>query len=258
MAGRRAGRAAARALALQPAGEPGGCQGAGRAGAAGDGGDRQDHRRPGATGRGAQIAFPPPHAKAAGWFADWAADQAEDTLPPGKDANLRTTLDPRLQSVAETQLQALLDGPGAKHRVGQGAVVVLDAATGAVRAMVGGRDYTAGSYNRAVLARRQPGSSFKVFTFLAALQHGMRPDSRVLDAPVRVGHWTPHDFEPHYRGEVTLTEALANSLNTAAVRLELAAGGPRAVAAEAHRLGIADRLPNDASLTLGTGDVGIA
>lgn len=205
----------------------------------------------------ARIVFPPPHARAAGWFADWAAEQAEEALPPGKDANLRTTLDPRLQSVAEARLQALLNGPGVKDRVGQGAVVVLDAATGAVRAMVGGRDYTAGSYNRAVMARRQPGSSFKVFTYLAALQHGMRPDDHVLDAPIRVGHWMPHDFEPRYQGEVTLTEALADSLNTAAVRLELANGGPRAVAANAHLLGIRDRLPDDASLTLGTGDVGL-
>jgi len=205
----------------------------------------------------AEIAFPPPHAKAAGWFADWAADQAEDALPPGKDANLRTTLDPRLQGVAETQLQALLDGPGRQARAGQGAVVVLNAATGAVRAMVGGRDYTSGSYNRAVLARRQPGSAFKVFTFLAALQHGKTPDDTVLDGPIRVGRWTPRDFEPHYHGEVTLTEALADSLNAAAVRLLLADGGPLVVAAEAARLGIADRLPDDASLALGTGEVGL-
>lgn len=204
-----------------------------------------------------QIVFPPPPARAAGWFADWAAEQAETALPPGRDATLRTTLDPRLQNVAEANLRALLDGPGAKDRVGEGAVVVLDAATGAVRAMVGGRDYTAGSYNRAVEARRQPGSSFKVFTYLAALQHGMRPDDHVLDAPIRIGNWAPHDYEPHYHGEVTLTEALADSLNTAAVRLELANGGPRAVAANAHRLGITGPLPDDDSLTLGTGNVGL-
>ncbi len=204
----------------------------------------------------ARISFPPPHV-ASGWFADWAAEQAEAALPPDTDASLRTTLDPRLQRVAETGLKALLDGPGKQAKVGQGAVVVLDAATGAVRAMVGGRDYTAGSYNRAVLARRQPGSAFKVFTWLAALQKGKRPDSKVLDAPIRVGRWTPHDFEPHYRGVVTLEQALAHSLNTAAVRLLLADGGPRVVADTAAKLGIADKLPDDASLALGTGEVGL-
>ncbi len=204
-----------------------------------------------------QIAFPPPPAAAAGWFADWAAAEAQSVLPEDTDASLRTTLDSRLQTIAETRLDALLNGPGTRAAAGQGAVVVLDAATGAVRAMVGGRDYRAGSYNRAVLARRQPGSAFKPFTWLAALQAGKRPDDTVLDAPVRIGKWSPHNFEPHYQGEITLQEALAESSNTAAVRLLLASGGPRAVAAEAARLGIADRLPDDASLALGTGEVGL-
>jgi penicillin-binding protein 1A len=204
-----------------------------------------------------EIVFPPPRAAGAGWFGDWAADQAQSVLPPDTDASLRTTLDPHLQTVAEARLTALLDGPGVKARAGQGAVVVLDAATGAVRAMVGGRDYRAGAYNRAVVARRQPGSAFKPFTWLAALEHGARPDDTVLDAPIRVGQWQPQDFEHRYLGRITLTEALADSINTAAVRLLLAAGGPRVVAGVAARLGIADRLPNDASLALGTGEVGL-
>ena len=203
-----------------------------------------------------QIAFPGTNG-AAGWFADWAADQAAGVVPQNTDANLRTTLDPRLQSVAETRLAALVDGPGRRANATQGAVVVLDAATGAVRAMVGGRDYRSSPYNRAVLARRQPGSAFKVFTWLAALEHGKKPDDTVLDGPIRVGAWSPHNFEPGYRGEVTLEQALAGSINTAAVRLLLASGGPRAVVAEAARLGITDKLPNDASLALGTGEVGL-
>jgi penicillin-binding protein 1A len=170
---------------------------------------------------------------------------------------LRTTLDRGLQQMAETRLLARLDGPGAASGVGQGAVVVLDAATGAVRAMVGGRDYRAGAYNRAVLARRQPGSAFKPFTWLAAIERGRRPDDTVLDAPIRVGDWSPANFEHRYLGEITLEQALAQSVNTAAVRLMLGAGGPRAVAAVAARLGIADRLPVNASLALGTGEVGL-
>ncbi|MBV9252535.1 MAG: PBP1A family penicillin-binding protein [Acetobacteraceae bacterium] len=204
-----------------------------------------------------RIAFPPPPALAAGWFADWVAEQSQALLPPNYDAVLRTTLDPRWQGAAEQRLVALLEGPGAAAGVTQGAVVVLDAASGAVRAMVGGRDYRGGSYNRAVAARRQPGSAFKVFTWLAALESGQTPEDMVLDAPIRVGRWSPANFEHRYLGEVTLEEALAQSLNSAAVRLLLSSGGVRAVSAEAARLGVTDKLPNDASIALGTGEVGL-
>ena len=204
-----------------------------------------------------QIAFPPPPPLAAGWFADWAAEQAQALAPPNADAVVRTTLDARLQAIAESRLAALLDGPGAVAGVTQGAVVALDAASGAVRAMVGGRDYRQSSFNRAVLARRQPGSAFKPFVWLAALEKGVQPDDQVLDAPIRVGNWSPADFERRYLGTITVEEALAQSINTASVRLLLQSGGPRAVAKEAARLGIADRLPNDASLALGTGEVGL-
>jgi penicillin-binding protein 1A len=196
-------------------------------------------------------------AGSAGWFADWAAEEAQRLVPQGVDATLRTTLDPRLQSLAEARLAALLDGAGAKAGASEGAVVVMDAASGAVRALVGGRDFRTGSYNRAVLARRQPGSAFKPFVWLAALEHGERPADTVLDAPLRVGGWSPADFELPYRGNVTLEDALAGSLNTAAVRLELRSGGPGAVAEVAHRLGIADRLPETPSLALGTGEVSL-
>jgi penicillin-binding protein 1A len=192
-----------------------------------------------------------------GWFADWAAAQADGVVPPGEDVVLRSTLDSRLQTATENRLRALLAGPGVKVGASQAAVVVLDANTGAVRAMVGGRDYADGAYNRATLARRQPGSAFKAFVWLAALQHGMRPDDTVLDAPLRIGNWSPVDFEPGWRGEVTLEQALAQSLNTCSVRLEMRVGGPAAVAAVAHHLGITDKLPDLPSLALGTGEVGL-
>jgi penicillin-binding protein 1A len=192
-----------------------------------------------------------------GWFADWATAQADAQIPAGTDAVLRTTLDSRAQTLAETSLRGLLDGPGVKVGATQGAVVVMDAATGAVRALVGGRDYAEGNYNRATQARRQPGSAFKPFVWLAALEHGARPDDLVLDAPLRIGKWSPVDFEPGWRGEVSLEQAFAQSLNTAAVRLEMANGGPGAVASVAHRLGIAEKLPDLPSLALGTGEVGL-
>lgn len=204
----------------------------------------------------ARIAFPRPPI-GDGWFADWVADQSEAVVAPNEDAVLRTTLDGRDQAVAESRLTAVLDGPGAAADVSQGAVVVIDAATGAVRAMVGGRDFHESSYNRAVLAHRQPGSAFKPFVWLTALETGMTPDDTVLDAPIRIGSWAPGNFEHRFLGEVTLEDALAQSINTASVRLLLKAGGPRAVAATAARLGIADRLPDNASLALGTGEVGL-
>jgi penicillin-binding protein 1A len=206
---------------------------------------------------GAQIAFPRNTRGSAGWFADWAAEKAQAIVQPGSDAILRTTLDSRLQTLAETKLAAMLGGAGAAANVGQGAIVILDAPTGAVRAMVGGRDFRESPYNRALLSRRQPGSAFKPFVWLAALEKGMRPDDMVLDAPVTIGAWSPANFDRRFQGEVTLETALAESINTASVRLLLQAGGPRIVAAVAARLGIGDVLPNNASIALGTGEVGL-
>jgi penicillin-binding protein 1A len=204
----------------------------------------------------AQIAFPP-RPTAPGWFADWIASQSQALLAPDQDAVLRTTLDARYQATAESRLNALLAGPGAAAGASEGAVVVLDAADGAVRAMVGGRNFKDSPYNRAVLARRQPGSAFKPFVWLTALEKGMTPDDTVLDSPLRIGTWSPVNDDRRFLGQVTLEEALAQSINTASVRLLLKSGGARAVAATAARLGIADRLPNDASLALGTGEVGL-
>ncbi len=209
-----------------------------------------------AQAAGAQIVFAP-KPSAAGYFADWAAEQAQSQLAPGADAVLRTTLDSRLQTVVEARLAALLDGPGAAVSAGEGAVVVLEAQTGAVRAMAGGRDYHTSSYNRAVLSRRQPGSAFKPFVWAAALEHGMRPDDAVLDAPIRLGTWSPSNFDGRFRGEITMEEALAELINTVSVRLLLRSGGPTVVAELAHRLGISDALPANDSLALGTAEVGL-
>jgi penicillin-binding protein 1A len=204
----------------------------------------------------AQISFPP-RPRAPGWFADWVAEQSQTLLAPDADAVLRTTLDARTEAIAEARLTAMLNGPGAAANVGQGAVVILDATSGAVRAMVGGKNFHDSPFNRAVLARRQPGSSFKPFVWLTALETGMMPDNTVLDTPIRIGKWSPVNFDRRYAGEVTLEEALAQSINTVSVRLLLRSGGPKAVAATAARLGIVDKLPNDASLALGTGEVGL-
>jgi penicillin-binding protein 1A len=210
-----------------------------------------------ARAEAAKISFPRSAHQPGAWFADWASDQVQAVLPPDRDATVRTTLDLRLQTAAETQLNAILDGPGAAAGVDQGAVVVLDAATGAVRAMVGGRDYRDSNFNRAVNAHRQPGSAFKPFIWLMALENGLTPADTVLDAPIRIGNWQPEDFEREYRGEITLDEALAHSVNTASVRLLMRFGGPKPAMATAQRLGITGKLPNNATLALGTGEVGL-
>jgi penicillin-binding protein 1A len=123
--------------------------------------------------------------------------------------------------------------------------------------MAGGRDYKTSPYNRAVIARRQPGSSFKLFVWLNALEHGMRPEDEVADGPIKIGGWSPRNFEPGFKGQVTLEEGLVESMNTVAVRLEMMAGGPRDVAAVAARLGITGTIPNNATIALGTADVGV-
>jgi len=209
-----------------------------------------------AVAAGAQIAFTARPA-AAGWFAEWVSEQAATVVPQGADAVLHTSLDARLQAVAEARLGTVLDGPGQAAGVQQGAIVVLDASTGAVRAMVGGRDWRTGPFNRAVAARRQPGSAFKPFVWLAALEAGFTATDTVPDAPIRIGTWAPANFDGQFRGDVTLEDGLAQSLNTVSIRLMQQAGGPRTVAAVARRLGVMDVLPADLTLALGTGEVGL-
>ena len=191
----------------------------------------------------------------AGWFADWAMADLPRLFPGNADLTLRATLDPRLQTVVEARLEALLAGPGLRAGVTQGAVVILDAATGAVRAMAGGRDYRDSQFNRAVHARRQPGSAFKPLVFLAAIEKGATLDEMVADGPLTLGGWSPGNGHWKPRGEITLEDALAYSVNTSAVRVLQRAGGPRPVIALARRLGITGDLPNNASIALGTGEV---
>ena len=210
-----------------------------------------------ATAELGRIRSPSPPALGAGWFADWVLARLADSFPGNADLVLRATLDPRLQAVAEARLEALLAGAGARAGVAQGAVVVLDSATGAVRAMVGGRDYRDSQFNRAVDARRQPGSVFKPFVFLAALEAGMRPEEAVADGPLSLGAWSPGNGQWRPRGELSVEESLAQSVNTSAVRVLLRAGGPRAAVSVARRLGLEGRMPLDASLALGTGEAGL-
>ena len=202
-----------------------------------------------------RMALPPRPSGDAGWFADWVQDDLAENFPGSGDLVLRTTLDLKMQAVVEAKLGALLAGPGAAAHVTQGAVVALQANDGAVIAMAGGRDYRQSPFNRATLARRQPGSAFKPFVWLAALEHGMDPGSAVSDLPLTLSGWSPGNGRWRSRGEISLEEALAHSINTSAVRLLLASGGARSVAEVAERLGLRGRFANNASLALGTAEV---
>ncbi len=188
------------------------------------------------------------------YAADYVMDVLDDTIGTiDEDIVVTTTLDAALQGAAERALTEELDRRGTKYGVEQGAIVALDP-NGAVKALVGGRDYAASQFNRAVAARRQPGSAFKPFVYLAALENGLTPDSVREDAPINVRGWKPENYARGYHGPVTLTKALSMSLNTVAVRLGLEVG-PKAIGKVAHRLGIASDLDLNPSIALGTSEV---
>ena len=206
------------------------------------------------------MAPPPPQkpgasADAYRYFSDWVVDRLSDYIERSdNDLTVATTFDMHLERDAEHYLEEVLEGKQATlARASQGAVVTLGH-DGAILAMVGGRDYGQSQFNRATQALRQPGSSFKPIYYLAALENGMTPDTIVEDAPITVGGWSPENFEPEYRGAIPLRDALAYSINTAAVRVLQSVGIDRAIAM-AHRLGITEKLGHDYSLALGTDEV---
>ncbi len=169
------------------------------------------------------------------------------------DVVVETTLDLELERAAEKAIRATIDG--AKRNVSQGALVAIDG-TGAIRALVGGRDYAESQFNRAVDAKRQPGSAFKPFVYQAALEAGWRPDSAVNDTPIRIGAWSPQNYDQRFRGPVTLGDALAQSLNTVAAQLTETLG-TRTVIDTAARMGVKTPLVDNASIALGTSEVGL-
>ncbi|MEI8144944.1 MAG: PBP1A family penicillin-binding protein [Alphaproteobacteria bacterium] len=190
------------------------------------------------------------------YVADWVMDLMDDHVGTiDTDVLVETTIDPTVQFAAESVLAEELNKGGRRFDVRQGAVVILDL-DGAVRALVGGRDYQQSQFNRAVAAKRQPGSAFKAFVYLAAIEHGLMPDTLRLDAPVAIRNWRPENYTRDFRGEVTLTAALSASLNTVAVRLGQEVG-PRTVVRTAQRLGIGSRLEANPSIALGTSEVSL-
>lgn len=193
---------------------------------------------------------PRPHAR---HLADWVMEQLPAFVTPGdRDLIVHTTIDARLQGLAEAAVARGLKGKPASGP-GEAALVALGP-DGAVRAMVGGRDYALSQFNRATQARRQPGSAFKPFVYLAALEAGMTPATRFVDAPFRIAGWSPRNHDGRYVGEVSMADALARSINTVAV-LASERAGPKRVAAVARRFGLGDEFESGPSLALGVEEV---
>ena len=202
------------------------------------------------------IKVKPEGAGTVNYVADWIGEVLDDLIGEiDQDIVVETTIDPKLQNVAEAAVIDELAAKSVKFNVSQGALVAMTP-EGAVRAMVGGRNYSESQYNRAVTAKRQPGSAFKPFVYLTALEAGLTPDTIRNDAPIEVKGWKPENYTREYFGAVTLTQALSMSLNTVAVRLGLEVG-PKNVVRTAHRLGISSKLDPNPSIALGTSEVSV-
>jgi len=207
------------------------------------------------------LSAPEPQA-AAYWSGseNYAADYAMAQIPfligsVSDDIIVETSLDMRLQKTAEQAVRQELAADGKSRNVTQAALVSIDR-TGGIAAMVGGADYAASQYNRAVDSRRQPGSSFKPFVYLPALEQGRTPNSIRNDAPIAIGNWMPRNAGGKYMGRVTLTTALSHSLNSVAAQLAMEVGTANIIKT-AHKLGIHSALENHVSIALGTSEVSL-
>lgn len=192
------------------------------------------------------------------YFLDWAFDEVQKLSAAGKFKDhtvvVRTTVDTGLQSVAEQALESGLREFGEGYRAKQGAMVMIENG-GAVRAMVGGRDYGESQFNRATNALRQPGSSFKVYTYAATMEKGYKPETLISDAPVTWRGWSPQNYGRSYAGKVTLETALAKSYNTVPVRLAKDVLGTKVIVDTAKAMGVMTPLREDKTIPLGTSEV---
>ncbi len=193
-------------------------------------------------------------ARSYGYVIDWVVSLMPDLGYNNEDdLTVETTIDYELQGAVQKIVSMKMAEHGKAFNAGEAAAVILDR-FGGVKALVGGRDYNNNQFNRVVQARRQPGSTFKPFVYLSALERGLTPDHLVFDGPIQIGNWSPRNYNNRYYGDVTLRRALSSSLNTAAVRLSQWVG-PEAVAKTAHKLGISSQLKIHPSIALGTSEV---
>jgi penicillin-binding protein 1A len=200
------------------------------------------------------------NTQSAMYFADWIADQLPDYIGNVQDdLVVIATIDPDLQLIGEKAIAEIMDAESEKYKAQQAALVAMTP-NGAVRVLIGGRSYAASQYNRATQAQRQPGSSFKIFVYLAGLESGLAPDTLVEDEPVGIpivgGIWHPRNYTGRYLGTVTLREAVTHSINTVAVQVAQVAGLDNVINV-ARRLGIGSELEPLPSIALGSTEVNL-
>jgi penicillin-binding protein 1A len=197
------------------------------------------------------LAPPPPGEGDIGYVLDYASAEATRIVGPGgPDLIVHLTIDPALQAVAQDAVRDTIATEGKALHASQASLVAMTP-DGAIRALVGGLDHATYPFNRATQAKRQPGSSFKPFVYATALEQGIKTSDIFQDAPIHIGHWSPTNYEPGFRGPVTVTEALVHSINTVAVRVGQKVG-PDKIAELAHRFGLAD-IPTHPDLTISLG-----
>lgn len=199
------------------------------------------------------LRTPPETPPGTNFFLDMVTADAKRLVEAPGDVTLRTTLNLDLQSLAEGVVARRLDAEGVKKKVGQAAIVVLSK-EGAILAMVGGRDYEDSQFNRAIQAKRQPGSLFKLFVYLTAFEKGYTPETVLVDRPIQIGEWEPQNSNNRFRGAVPLRTAFALSINTIAAQIADEVGIPEVIET-ARRLGVQSELPNLPSLALGSAEV---
>ena len=190
------------------------------------------------------------------YYTDWIVSQLESMLGKiNQNLEVVTTIDKSLQLYSEKIIQEktydLLD----QSKLNQAALIVLSN-NGAVKVMVGGRDYSKSQFNRSVNAKRQPGSAFKPFVYLSALEAGMLPNDTIEDKPININGWKPRNFSDDYKGRVTLEEALSRSINTVAVRIASLVG-VESIINIARRFGFTSAMSKDLSIALGTSEVSL-
>ena len=210
----------------------------------------------GAKAAPATLAVNPAPPAGAAYAADWAAATVRGELGDlSGSLAVRTTIDPSLQELATAHVRRILEKEGPDADATEAALVAMRP-DGRVLAVVGGADSAASEFNRAVQSRRQPGSLFKLFVYLAALDSGIRPDDRIEDRAVTIDGWSPRNYDGRFHGSVTVRDAFTHSYNAAAVALQERVGRDRVIGL-ARSMGIAGRLDPHPSLALGTAGVSL-